>query len=394
MDRNLENVIELMKIPGKPGEETKVSEHLKNYLTGIGVPPEAIVHDEAHKHSEIGGELGNMIVRFPGRTGEPCRMLSTHLDTVPGAVGSQPVLKGEKIVNSAPGKAMGADARAGVAILLAAAHALVERKGDHPPCVLTFFVQEEIGLVGSKHLDLDVLGNPKPVMCFNFDGGETETLANVVVGTERIHINLTGVAAHTANAGEGISCAVIFADALSKLHSDGWIGVVETNDWATSNIGIVQGGTGSNVTMPELYALGECRSFDLGLREEVLSAWRGAFSEAVDRANNAAEERGVKGRASVSFKQGPEYKPYRLPEDAPVVQTALMAIEKAGRKPELFSHRGGQDTCNIVSKGIPAVGMGMGDFQAHSVDEWLDVSHFLDACRIAGMLATGTEGDA
>jgi tripeptide aminopeptidase len=47
------------------------------------------------------------------------------------------------------------------------------------------------------------------------------------------------------------------------------------------------------------------------------------------------------------------------------------------------------DTCNVVAKGIPAVGLGMGDRAAHSVDEWVDVPHFLDACRLAVDLATG-----
>ncbi len=391
MDRNIQQVIDLMKIPGKSGEETEISNYVKGRLIDMGVSEEAIYYDDAHKHSEIGGETGNMIVRFPGRAGEPCRMLSTHLDTVPGAVGSEPTVLGDRVVNAASGKALGADARAGVAILLAAAQALIDCKGDHPPCVLTFFVQEEIGLVGSKNLDVELLGTPRPVVCFNFDGSETEKIANAVVGTERIHINLTGVAAHTGRADRGISCAVIFAEAVAALQKEGSMGIIEKDDWASCNIGIVSGGTGSNVTMPELYALGECRSFDLALREEILSAWRKAFRDAVDRANQAAEERGVEGRATVTFTQGPEYKPYRLAKEDPVVQTAFEAVKKAGRKPELFSHRGGQDTCNLVSKGIPAVGMGMGDFHAHSVDEYLDVQHFLDACRIAVTLATGTE---
>jgi len=84
-----------------------------------------------------------------------------------------------------------------------------------------------------------------------------------------------------------------FVQAVAELQSEGWIGVIEENDWASSNIGIVRGGTGSNVTMPQLYVLGECRSFDLGLREQVLSAWRRAFTDAVERANKAARGRGV-----------------------------------------------------------------------------------------------------
>lgn len=391
MDHNIVRVIELMKIPGTPGAETQISNHVVACLRDMGVPENAIFHDAAHKESEIGGAVGNLIVRFAGRSEEACRMLSTHLDTVPDAVGSDPKLEGDRIVNAAEGKALGADARAGVAALLAAAQAMMDNGGNHPPCVLAFFVQEEIGLVGSKNLDVDLLGNPRPEMCFNFDGGVMEELVNAVVGTERIHIDLTGVAAHTASADKGISCAVIFAEALAKLNREGWVGIVEKEGWASSNIGVIDGGTGSNVTMPRLYALGECRSFELDLRERVLSAWRQAFCDAVDRENDAAQKRGVTDRASVSFRKGPAYMPYRLPADAPVVEAATRAIKKTGRSVELFDHRGGMDTCNVVAKGIPAVGMGMGDNLAHSVDEWLDVPQFLDACRIATILALGTE---
>jgi tripeptide aminopeptidase len=319
-------------------------------------------------------------------------MLSTHMDTVPGAVGSEPRLDGDRIVNDAEGSALGGDARCGVAVLLAAARALMKKKGDHPPRTLCFFVQEEVGLVGTSHLDVSLLGEPLPDACFNFDGGDIEQIANRVIGTERMNINLTGVAVHTALAYKGINCAVIFAEALAEIAREGWFGEVKRDGgWATSNVGVIRGGTGSNVTMPELYALAECRSFDYDFRCRVLDAWRAAFRGAVERANTAAEERGVEGLAGVEFSQGPEYKPYALPADHPAVVAAWEAIEKTGRKPGLFDHAGGMDTCNIVSKGIPAVGLGMGDRAAHSIDEWINVPHFLDACRVAVELAVGEE---
>jgi tripeptide aminopeptidase len=389
MDHNVQTLIELIQVPGSAGKETAISEHIQKLLREMGVPATDILEDDAHQHSEYGGERGNLIVRFPGRGEGQHRMFSTHMDTVPGAVGSQPRLDGERIVNDAAGKALGGDARCGVAVLLAAARALVEKQGDHPPRTLCFFVQEEVGLVGSKHLDVSLLGEQLPDMCFNFDGGDMEKIANKVIGTERLNIELKGVAVHTCQAQNGINCALIFAAALTELEANGWVGRVEKGEaWTTSNLGIVRGGTGSNVTMPELYALAECRSFSLEQREETLAAWRDAFERAVERANAKAQQRGIEGRAGVSFSQGPEYKPYELPGDHPAVLAARAAVEKTGRKTELFDHSGGMDCCNVVSKGIPAVGMGMGDRAAHSVHEWIDVNQFLDACRVAVDLAT------
>jgi len=364
MDSNVQALVELIRVPGEAGKEKLIGERIEKLLREMGVPAENILSDRAHELSEYGGERGNMIVRFPGRGEGQHRMLTTHMDTVPGAVGSEPRLDGKRIVNDAEGRALGGDARCGVTVLLAAARALVEKKGDHPPRTLCFFVQEEVGLVGSQHLDVSMLGEPLPAMCFNFDGGDVEQIANRVIGTERMNVNLTGVAVHTGKAGKGINCALIFAEALAEIGRDGWFGEVRRDGgWATSNVGVIRGGTGSNVTMPELYALAECRSFDYDFRCRVLDAWRAAFRSAVERANAAAEQRGVEGRASVTFSQGPEYRPYALTADHPAVLAAKRAVAGTGRKPVLFDHAGGMDTCNLVSKGIPAVGMGMGDLR-------------------------------
>ena len=391
MDANLAAAIELMAVPGEAGRESAICAELRRRLAALGVPEGCMTNDNAHRRSELaGGEVGNLIVRLDGRGRGERRMLTTHMDTVPGAVGSKPRLDGDRVRNDAPGKALGADARAGCACLLAAVAALVAKRGDHPPRTLVFFVQEEIGLAGSKQLDVTLLGSPLPAMAFNFDGGDAEEIANAVIGTERLHVELSGVAAHTSRAQKGISCAVILAEALAELERDGWVGEVQRDGgWATANLGILRGGAGSNVVMPELYALAECRSFDLGFRARVLEAWRAAFRAAVERANAKAASRGVEGRAAVSFRPGPEYPPYSLPEDAPSVLAARRAIEGLGRAPRLFRHAGGMDSCNLVTKGIPAVGLGMGDRQAHSAGEWLDVPHFLDACRLAAALAVG-----
>ncbi len=387
MNQDLATAIELITVPGKSCQEKLISEKIRSLLLEMGVSEENIIFDKAHQTSPYHGEVGNMIVRFPGKRTGRHLLLSTHMDTVPGAVGSLPRLDGQRIVNDAPGKALGIDARCGVAILMAAARSLVALKGDHPPRTMVIFVQEELGLVGSKHLDVSLLGEELPDMCFNFDGGSIEEVAHHVIGTERIAIDLTGVAMHTGRVHQGISCAVIFAEALAELHKAGWVGHVEKDGRiANSNPGILRGGTGSNVTMPALHCLAECRSFDLKFREQVLEAWRQAFRDAVERANQAAEKREVEGQASVTFTRGTEYPPYKLPDDAPVVLLAKKAIAASGRQPKLFSHSGGMDTCNIVRMGIPAVGMGMGDRQAHSVNEWGDVPHFLDACKVAVFL--------
>ena len=386
---DFKTVMELMAVPGKSGEEQLINDVICKHLIDMGVPEDYITHDDAHKKSAIGGEMGNLIVHFPGHGKGIHKMFSTHMDTVPGAVGSKPQFEPEndRVINGAAERSLGADARAGVTCLLSTARALVAKKGDHSPCTLVFFVQEEIGLVGSHYLDTSLLGTTLPEMCFNFDGECAEEIVSAVIGAERMHIDLKGEGVHVMNIDKGISCASILTEAMHNLEQSGWVGSVNKDGAkALSNLGVLEGGTGSNVTMPKLYALMECRSFDLEFRDSVLNVWRQAFQDAVNAANTAAGQRGVEAVASVEFREGPKYSPYELPENHPAVEAAKAAVRTVGREPFVSRNMGGMDCANIVSHGIPAVGMGMGEHNAHAFTEWLSVSHFLDCCKIAAAL--------
>ena len=388
-DMDLDNVLELMAVPGEAGKEAEIAQRISQKLVAMGVPAEHIVTDDAHQRCPEGGEIGNLIVRLDGHGRGERRMLATHLDTVPGAVGSRPTLRGDRVVSGAPGTCLGSDARAGCAVLLAGVRALLARGGDHPPYTFVFFVQEEIGLAGARWLDVSLLGDPLPAMCFNFDGGPIEEIVTKVIGAERLHLTVAGVAAHTMHPRRGISAAVITARAAAEMIEAGWHGVVEQPDGrGLANLGVLRGGAGSNVVMPELYALIEGRSYDKAFRIRIIDEWKSAFRRAVDRAN--AEAPDADGRADVAFRPGPVYDPYALPDDAPVVREAADAVRRIGLEPRSVDDDGGQDAAWVVTHGIPAVGLSYGGYAAHSPDEWLDVKAFEQACRLAGELVSAT----
>ena len=76
-------VLELMAIPGKSGEEAEVAEYIRKKLLAAGATQDAVVTDNANKHTLIGGNTGNLIFKLPGTLKAPRRMLSAHMDTVP-----------------------------------------------------------------------------------------------------------------------------------------------------------------------------------------------------------------------------------------------------------------------------------------------------------------------
>ena len=72
------------------------------------------------------------------------RLLSAHMDTVPYAVGAEPVVVGDRLVNNADDCALGGDDRTGCAALLQAIRALVARKGDHAPVTFVFLSKKKL----------------------------------------------------------------------------------------------------------------------------------------------------------------------------------------------------------------------------------------------------------
>lgn len=384
----IDDLLALLAIAGPPGKEAAVAEHLKRVLLEIGVPPGAIGHDDAHRQSEYGGECGNLIVRLDGHGRGPRRLFSAHMDTVPTVVGARPRREGRMVVNDAAGKALGGDNRTGCAVVLQVARFLAGRHGDHAPTTLVFFVQEEVGLVGARGLDVAKLGDPRPTLGFNFDGEHAANFLTAVTGTERFTIDIAGIAAHSGlNPESGVSAAMIAADALARLDQDGWHGVIEkpaTGGIAgrgSANVGILRGGAGSNVLMPELHILAEARSHDHAFRKTILAAWHDAFRAAAKRTNAAGQT------GSVRFGPGPIYEAYALDAAAPVVQTCLAAAAPLGMTPRLLSNNGGNDANWIVAHGIPTVTIGCGQRHVHMPAEAIDLDDFELACRLAVRLA-------
>lgn len=383
----IQDLLALLAISGPPGQEAAVARHLQEQLLVLGISQKSISVDNAQQQSPYGGETGNLIVRMDGHGRGPRRLFSAHMDTVPGAAGAQPRLDRahDRVVNDAPGKALGGDDRTGCAVLLQIARALAARRCDHAPTTLVFFVQEEVGLVGARGLDVHRLGEPRPSLGFNFDGHDAGEFITAVTGTERFTIDIQGIPAHSGcNPQDGISAALVAAEALAQLERDGWHGpIAKAEGRGSANTGILRGGTGSNVVMPELHILAEARSHDRAFRRAIIEAWQRAFEGSASRHRN---QRGA--TAEVRFAPGPTYEAYALAEDSPVVQMARTAAKRCEIETRLVRDDGGNDANWLVAHGVPTVTIGAGQREIHMPAEWIDLEQFRAACRLGVTLAT------
>lgn len=385
-----QRLMRFLSVEGVTGQEEAIGQDVVAALTEAGVPREWIHFDKANEHIPFPTQTGNLIVTLPGTQPGPRRLFMTHLDTVPLCAGAKPLRKNGRIVPA--GKtALGGDNRTGVGTLVTMLATLREQNLPHQPLTALFTVREESGLWGARFVDRAELGDP--VVGFNVDGGSPRQITIGAVGAERWEVEIIGRAAHAgAHPEQGISATVVASLALSEVYKDGWFGKIRRGKKeGTSNVGSFGGsdnqsaGNATNVVTDYVKIRGEARSHDRKFVSAITAAYRTAFLKAGKTVKN---DRGRS--AKVRFQKRHDYYPFRLKPESSVVRQALAAAERAGWQATLRITNGGLDANWLVRHKIPTITFGAGQNNVHTIEEFVNVSDYLDGCRLALALAIAT----
>ncbi|MCX7819745.1 MAG: M20/M25/M40 family metallo-hydrolase [Kiritimatiellae bacterium] len=374
--RAIEHLMSFLRIEGLSGDEGRVAQEVRRRLLAAGCPRAAILEDDAARR--LGGRFrqGNLIVRLPGTRRGPRRLFLGHMDTVPLCRGAVPVRRGNRIV-ARGASAVRADNRTAVAALVTAAEALLRSGTDHGPITLLFTIGEEIGLYGAKAVRPSDLG--RPAIGFNLDAGDPARVIVGAIGASRWTAVVRGRSSHAGMWPErGVSAMLAAARAIERAAAEGWFGKIERRRGrGTANAGIIAGGEATNQVTDRVDVHGECRSHSAAFLRRIVAAWRRAFERA------AASVRNVQGdRASVEFSERSDYRAFRLSRSHPAVRTAIRAVRAIGLSPVTEVVNGGLDANPLVEKGIPTVTLGAGQHNAHSVEEYVELSEYLAGCRL------------
>jgi tripeptide aminopeptidase len=337
----------LMAIPGKSGDEAEVAGFIERRLREAGAPASAVQRDAAHRRTPVAGNTGNLVFGLRGTRRAPRRMLSAHMDTVPTCLGSRPVLRGKQIRSANPSTGLGADDRAGVAVVLNTALEILARGLPHPPLTFCWFVQEEVGLHGSRQVKKSLLAKPR--LAFNWDGGSPYKLTIGATGSYRLTIEVEGLAAHAGLAPEsGVSAIAIASLAIADLEHAGWHGQIRKgHGLGTSNIGTIHGGQTTNVIADRVVMRAEARSHDPSFRRRIVREIERAFSRA---ARQVKSESGVRGRVRVEERL--DYESFRLLGSdlcVRIAEQAVRSILRAGGA----SHRPRGPRRGEIPRGLP-----------------------------------------
>lgn len=357
----------LAGINSPPLKEKEIAGYLESRLTRLGAE---VVFDAAAQST--GGEVGNLVARFAARDkdAEPL-LFSVHMDTVEPGGEVVPVLK-DGIFTSAGNTILGADDKAGIAELIEALEVVREQAIPHGPIEVVVSIAEEIGLVGAKHFDYDLVRSKR---AYALDTPGIDWMVLRAPGANRLRVEITGREAHAGVAPEqGVSAIQTAALAVAEMR----LGRIDAI--TTANIGTIEGGVAINIVPRTVRLEGEARSHDPEKLKSQTEHMCDCFRKAADAM--AREIDGERIRPEVSIDVQPDYPSMAVAEDAGVVQLARHAAEAAGHDLKVRVGGGGSDANIFNAHGIETIILGTGMQKVHTVDESVSVSDMAHVARL------------
>jgi tripeptide aminopeptidase len=280
-------------------------------------------------------------------------------------------LIGGTIITSDGTTLLGADDKAGVAVIMAAAeHLLSHPEISHGPIRVCFTCDEEIGR-GVDHLDL---GKLAAVCAYTLDGDGHGMVDSETFSADQALVTVTGVNIHPAiGKGKMVNALRILSEFIARLPTDRLS--PETTDGREGFIHPyhIAGGVAQAAARIIL------RDFETPLLAEY----------AVMLEQIAAELRLKHPRATIDIRIVEQYRNMRdgLAREPRALALALEATRRAGMEPRQTVIRGGTDGSRLTALGLPTPNLSTGEHNPHSPLEWTSVEELEKAVAVLIELA-------
>jgi tripeptide aminopeptidase len=263
-------------------------------------------------------------------------------------------LHGHTIVTTDGTTLLGADDKAGIAVVMELASHLQEHPEIlHGPIRVLFTCDEEIGH-GVDHVDLKHLG---AVVCYTLDGRAADEIDVETFSADLAIVSVKGVNIHPSiGKGKMVNAVRVAADYVSRLPRD-YLSP-ETTDGSNGFLHpyVVDGGV-AEVTLRILL-----RDFD--------TAKLGELAEQLRKAGSQTQ--GEFPGSEVNVRIVPQYRNMAegLRREPRAVALAQQAFQRLGRTEKLTMIRGGTDGSRFTELGLPTPNLSCGQHNPHSPLEW------------------------
>ena len=348
----------IVKIDSPSKEEKEIMAFLRAYLEDLGFK----CHED-HAAEKSGGNANNLYGVLKGDPNHKSICFNAHTDTVKSTKDIK-IINNGKTIKSDGNTILGADDKAGVAIIIEAIQSIIENKTPHGDIYVLFTVQEEIGVSGAEMIETEGFN---PDYCFSFD--TTVPVITLVAGAPTHFImkyKIHGKSAHAAYAENSVNSIFVAASAISKLQT----GILDED--SCCNFGKITGGERFNIVPDYCEVWVECRSRNNDKANQLEQKITKTFEEECEKAGATLEKEVRCG-----------YRAFNIEKDDPQFVLARNTALEMGIEPEIEYSLGGYDASIFNEKGLKTMVSSTGYDKMHTTEEVLDIDQFVLACEYA-----------
>jgi tripeptide aminopeptidase len=273
---------------------------------------------------------------------------------------------GDDIITASGTTLLGADDKAGVAIIMDLANYLITHPEiEHGLIRILFTPDEEVGK-GVAKIDMQQLGAD---FGYTLDGGERGHLEGESFSANGATVTFKGISAHPGYAkGKMVSALKAAAHFIDLLPSSSWCPEATEGDEGFVHPMHVEG------VLEEASVQFIVRDFDTQKLQEHEDRLRSLLKE------TEAAFPGIE--TSLTVKE--QYRNMRevLDKHPEVMAYAAQAYKKAGIESEIMKIRGGTDGSRLSFMGLPCPNIFTGEMGIHSKQEYVSVQDMEKACEI------------
>ncbi len=272
---------------------------------------------------------------------------------------------GEDIITASGKTLLGADDKAGVAIIMDLAEYLSRSEQSHGRIRILFTPDEEVGR-GVDKLDMSVLDAD---FGYTLDGGVRGSLEGDSFSADAMVFKFYGIAAHPGYAkGKMINAMKVMASFLDMLPKDEWSPETTEGEEGFVHPTVVRG----EMESAEVSFI--IRSFDTAILAEYEKRLEEIAQKAIDTWPGARYEATV----------NEQYRNMReiLEQNPDVEAYALEAIKAVGMVPITEKIRGGTDGSRLSFMGLPCPNLFTGEMALHSKHEYVSVQDMEASVRV------------
>jgi tripeptide aminopeptidase len=265
--------------------------------------------------------------------------------------------KGDDIITAGGLTLLGADDKAGVAIIMELARKLMcDDQIKHGAVRILFTPDEEVGR-GVEHLDMGKLGAD---FGYTLDGSELGSLESETFSADGVEVHIKGVIAHPGSAkGKMVNAIKLASDFVAALPKTEWAPEVTAGREGFVHPTDIKGGAESAVVKFII------RDFDTKMLAAHEARLEALLREMISQAPGA----------SYTFKVHEQYRNMRevLDQHPEVVAHADNAMRACGIEPLSLPVRGGTDGSRLSFMGLPCPNIFTGEMALHSKHEFVSV---------------------